>query len=744
MGGGVSLGAFSGGALAEILRQVLYPEAERVLGGGAREFDSIEIDVFMGASAGSLTLAMMLRGLCYSFPEEGQAEGDAVFGKAETAFNAIFGEGAFARLRGLPEGGELAGALIGAARVEVLQERAWVREVSIANLCRDPKPGTGAGLFDSRFLGELGARLLGLRTGSDGTTVWRENRDAGQRTLLADRVIFGSTITPMHPLDHPAARNHLPSVSPDGAYDAGDRVIHALLNRGDHRDARLFDIRFAGGEADGDPAEWVRVRSGPGETGETTYRLDLDSPGTWQEILRTSLASGAVPLAFTPVTLNRHRCELGNRFPANLTPRGKFVAIPYVDGGMFNNEPVEETTRLCGFLDESDPDPATLERVVFFVDSDFPAQREVRRFSYQKSVTTEAEIRRRRAGPNARTTSPIDRSVKFQANEPVDGVIGVGSWSLGALYGHARVTRKTPVLPQDFVSEDPEFLEKVLAVGPLQKHREKDFLVPADLRGAPLSAFAGFLLETWRRHDFARGRCSVYDTLRYGSERAKGLARALQWADQGGRFRPADPLDVSKLSPADEAKRGEAIALLADHIDAHLKDFMGLFRHLLNVALPFMGVPGWEELIERGLEPEPGGTPFELVLPGHGWKLRVPGLEDSKGFESEGMPGEDQTVFGLVMRGGPDRAVDPDAPENFEIHTPWIKDGSKKAGSVHRKSDPHSPVELGDPPVDLRQKLREMLLHGAIGLRLDVSGPAPRWCLYQPPNPIDIGFRQVS
>ena len=50
MGGGASLGAFSGGAIAEVVRQ-LHTNLD-----GSR-YDAVEIDVLSGASAGGIRLS---------------------------------------------------------------------------------------------------------------------------------------------------------------------------------------------------------------------------------------------------------------------------------------------------------------------------------------------------------------------------------------------------------------------------------------------------------------------------------------------------------------------------------------------------------------------------------------------------------------------------------------------------------------------------------------------------------------
>ena len=56
MGGGVSLGTFSGAALSEAIKLLILHN---------QQYDKITIDVFSGASAGALTLVLMLRNLSH-------------------------------------------------------------------------------------------------------------------------------------------------------------------------------------------------------------------------------------------------------------------------------------------------------------------------------------------------------------------------------------------------------------------------------------------------------------------------------------------------------------------------------------------------------------------------------------------------------------------------------------------------------------------------------------------------------
>jgi predicted acylesterase/phospholipase RssA len=131
MGGGVSLGAFSAGALAEILRQ---------LSENARpDFRTVEVDVLSGSSAGGLTLALLLRAL--ADPEAGAI--DERLGK----------------LRG-----------------------AWVEDIDLDQLLppRGVRPGA---VLDRRGVERLAHKHLD----------WPSGR-APSRTLLADRLLVGFTL----------------------------------------------------------------------------------------------------------------------------------------------------------------------------------------------------------------------------------------------------------------------------------------------------------------------------------------------------------------------------------------------------------------------------------------------------------------------------------------------------------------------------------------------------------------------
>jgi hypothetical protein len=154
MGGGASLGAFSGGAMAEVLRQ-LHANLDR------SSYDAVEIDVLSGASAGGMTLGLLVRGLA-------DAHNDSDAAAVE--------------------------------RVRTLMRRAWVEEIDIDRLVPRPDMSEPASLFDRGAVDAIARDLLS----------WREGETPRPR-LLADRVCLGLTL-----LNY----NGIPiSLSPDPALD---------------------------------------------------------------------------------------------------------------------------------------------------------------------------------------------------------------------------------------------------------------------------------------------------------------------------------------------------------------------------------------------------------------------------------------------------------------------------------------------------------------------------------------------
>jgi predicted acylesterase/phospholipase RssA len=340
MGGGVSLGTFSGAALSEVLKLVLLRGRDRE----GRRFARIRVDVFSGASAGAMSLALMLRSLVHRTPEELNA--------AEANLTKELGEefaNADESLRRL---------LIDAQVVQDLQAKVWGSDITIERLLAvgsDPPRdlSQAAGVLDRTAVDEIAKKELEIPPAAI---------DA-KSDLLADRVLFACALTNLTAILCDARRD----------LDAEETGLLALsdgLTSRTHRELRVFDLNFERvdpAEADANrvlfPRRWCRYRNGPEAPGVIG---NIRERATWMKIAATAIAAGAFPIAFEPVVLSRSRYEYGDLWPEELADREKYP-FTFMDGGALNNEPIREAFRLSAFIDGQDPS-ADIERCIVFVD----------------------------------------------------------------------------------------------------------------------------------------------------------------------------------------------------------------------------------------------------------------------------------------------------------------------------------------------------------------------------------------
>ena len=341
MGGGVSLGAFSGAALAEVLKLALL----RGRDARGRPYERVVVDVFSGASAGAMALAVMLRTLVHS--------DDAARHLARERLLAQF-PGEF------PTGDDRRDALvIDAQVVQDVQERIWGREITLQRLlgrARERRSLRHAGgILDRRAVDEIARDTMLLPSGAV---------LGGRSALLADRVLFASTLTNVTPVLCDARRDL-------DADDAGLLALSDGLTSKAHRELRVFDFSFvevdptqADRRSDVFPDRWRRYHHGAEHEGVIG---DLRAAKTWARVAATAVAAGAFPFAFEPVVLMRDRWELGDDlWPAELRDAGiEKYPFTYIDGGVLNNEPIREAFRLSAFIDGRDPLDQFDRRLIF-------------------------------------------------------------------------------------------------------------------------------------------------------------------------------------------------------------------------------------------------------------------------------------------------------------------------------------------------------------------------------------------
>jgi hypothetical protein len=196
------------------------------------------------------------------------------------------------------------------------------------------------------------------------------------KILLGDRVLFGCTLANLSHTLKKSKRTHLDDKQKPSLIKAlNDSSVDRI-----HSELRVFDLNFKKIELEEGPyypLRWVQFHDADNfllkqkDTEGSSYNKiieNLNSNNAWREIAATAIASAAVPFAFEPVVLNRYRFEYGSEWAAELRDKESYP-FTYVDGGVFNNEPVKEAFRLASYIDTTKPDK-NFERQLIFVDPD--------------------------------------------------------------------------------------------------------------------------------------------------------------------------------------------------------------------------------------------------------------------------------------------------------------------------------------------------------------------------------------
>jgi predicted acylesterase/phospholipase RssA len=340
MGGGVSLGTFSGAALSQALKLAILRGCY-MDNGQQKSYDHVVVDVFSGASAGAMSLGIMLRSLINRDPELER--------KAEARLREEFKD-EFERAPA-----EKRAQLIAAEVMQAVQEQVWCRDITIERLLGQSivggKPGPqrdlefAGGLLDRGAIEDIARETLSFPP-----EVCKDNPSfrAGL-SVLGERVLYACAVSNLTSILQDARKDL-------GSYDGGLLGLADGLTSRKHREARIFDLSFetlVPGEVNPAdfPMRWCRYHCGDEIRGVAG---DIKSYRTWSRIGATMIAAGAFPFAFEPVVLRRRKYEYGE----TLWPAGDLeeTLMTYVDGGVFNNEPIREAFRLAAFMDARIPD----------------------------------------------------------------------------------------------------------------------------------------------------------------------------------------------------------------------------------------------------------------------------------------------------------------------------------------------------------------------------------------------------
>ena len=399
MGGGVSLGTFSGAALTESIKQlIIFGGFKDPKTGKWRKYSEIEIDVFSGASAGAISLAIMLRMFCNYEDKLNLLRktkrfkhcktDEKVMSEIEKSLRIKFGKH-YEKLSQAKKN-QVISIQVG----QEFQRYCWVNRSHIRGLVGLPDEGipsknltTTGSFLNKHHLIDLAKETL-VPDEVDSFI----NKKREKNAVLADRVLFACTLTRLERKNIDGSDYHFEDLENE-EIETYRKIMVDGISSDTHRDIRVFDINFkniAEEKRECYPSRWMKYH-----TGETLFfknESDQDqlintkdhiqrtnSSQLWKEVTATAMACGAFPVAFEPAILERYGYEYGDEEfdflkavyddPSEIEMRHKYP-FSFIDGGTFNNEPIREAFRLASFVDAIDDNIPSkdYDRVILYVD----------------------------------------------------------------------------------------------------------------------------------------------------------------------------------------------------------------------------------------------------------------------------------------------------------------------------------------------------------------------------------------
>lgn len=283
----------------------------------------------------------------------------------------------------------------------------------------------------------------------------------------------------------------------------------------------------------------------------TIDRSNVSDPNTWDAIREAAICSGNFPLAFLPRMLKSDADAVRGL-------AGTMAAeYCYVDGGMFNNEPIREAVQLAAIADGGSP---CATRKFLLVDANLNRSAADATFNHRRSfaqiVARVAGVVLAERGANdwlraQRVNNEIgwrDTFIVHLAAMVRDNAVADPERLLGALHfaATAVIDDKRRASPARYPDPDAA-LRAALAdtrarhhelfngltsgradvltymlfllnnIAGLQKKTRLDldmiYAEPGETAGDQLFSFGGFFNREWREHDFRLGRRKAYDLL---------------------------------------------------------------------------------------------------------------------------------------------------------------------------------------------------------------------------------------
>lgn len=385
MGGGVALGSYSGAGLTEALKLLtIYGKDSK-----GKLYDKVIVDGMSGASAGAISLGILLR--CLVDYKSMQKKVD--YNTQEQILQDIADDYYNGKISSIPS--EKVEQLCALQVAQKIQHKLWVEKVTSEKLFGEKAKKKGQnfeepfGLLDRKVLESLTKKYI----------LPSEDFDSNSPQVLDEkRVIFACSLTNLCPM-------------PVGYDSVGNTTEKKNLLRSiaSHKHAEVRVIDFVFNEQKDKPTDdrWLKFAKSTATKDGKFQFFDIDSKESWSVLVASSLACGAFPIAFPPVVLKRYKSEYDssikntdpgkswkNGWPGSLLKimesinnsngqlkENSFFSevkdenkmnyetfnFPYIDGGTFNNEPIKEAFRIASFQDYN-RDTSNEERLVLFVD----------------------------------------------------------------------------------------------------------------------------------------------------------------------------------------------------------------------------------------------------------------------------------------------------------------------------------------------------------------------------------------
>ncbi len=378
MGGGVSLGSFSGAALTESLKLLLlYGQDEE-----GNPYSGIEIDAMSGASAGAISLLIMLKAIINyeSYLEKWGISKEQMIKDLENEYGLKFDD----------REEQFKDSIIALEVSQILQKKIWVEDLEINKLVegkinRKDKIDINKpfGLFSRENVKNIVSTYLfeGLNNISS----------SNLNIISKKRFLFACSLSNLLPIKSPYVLHRYNSIkNKAGEEEKKDlqlvgNLLQSISSYG-HKELRVVDFLF---DKDVESDErWLKIYLDPDKHGvdiDNQMNYDIKKIVTWKVLAASVIACGAFPIAFEPAVLKRFKDEYGGKWNINFSNsnlsncytdggenklRDDEFNFPYVDGGTFNNEPIREAFRLANFIDYNDPrtEKNQYDRIIIFVD----------------------------------------------------------------------------------------------------------------------------------------------------------------------------------------------------------------------------------------------------------------------------------------------------------------------------------------------------------------------------------------